>query len=97
MAEIANPVGAPAFAFTGHELGDILHTSRVSVKETMAKLVEQGWVQYEGGREGRYDLLVDLDDVPIPAVVEAVEDRIVAFAASNKPPTDAGTSGVTEQ
>lgn len=90
-------LSASGGSLTGHQLGDILHTSRVSIKDTMAKLVTQGWVHYEAGGEGRYDLLVDLDDIAIPSVVEAVEGRIVAFAGSSEPSTQPGEDGVTQK
>ena len=55
------------------ELAEVLSGTRAFMAHVMAPLVKRGWVRSDPGPNGGYELLVDLADVTMLELIEAIE------------------------
>ncbi len=70
----------------GPQLAEAVGSSSGFVSHVMTPLVRAGWVRSEAGPSGGYSLVVDLDEVSLLAVIEAIEG-----------PTDSGRCVVADR
>lgn len=57
----------------GPELAEAVGSTSGFVSQVLTPLVRAGWVRSDPGPTGGYALTVDLDDVSVLAVIEAIE------------------------
>ncbi len=57
----------------GPDLADAVGSTSGFVSQVVTPLVRAGWVRSDPGPTGGYSLTVDLDDVSVLAVIEAIE------------------------
>ncbi|MFQ5557945.1 MAG: RrF2 family transcriptional regulator [Acidimicrobiales bacterium] len=55
------------------ELADLISSTAAFVPQVLAPLVKKGWIRSEPGPAGGYTLVIDLDEVAVLDVIEAVE------------------------
>ncbi len=68
---------APA-RMKGPELAEAVGSSSGFVSHVLTPLVRAGWVRSEAGPNGGYSLAVELDEVSLLAVIEAIEGPTVS-------------------
>ena len=66
-------LAASADRLKGPALADAVQSTPGFVSQALTPLVRAGWVRSEPGPTGGYSLAVDLDDISVLAVVEAIE------------------------
>jgi Rrf2 family protein len=66
-------LGASDDRLRGSDLADLIDTTNGFLPQVLAPLVRRGWIDSSPGPSGGYLLNVDLDDVSLLDVIEAVE------------------------
>lgn len=66
-------VGAAEERVKGRRLAEVCETTPSFLTQVMSPLVKAGWVRSDPGPTGGYSLEVDLDELSVLAVIEAVD------------------------